>query len=204
MICFDFGKFQVAFLLASLATCDAAVIEVTAGGEVHEPTYQFSDSYGQHLANLTASSTTVTASGDLRTGNGTRVDDLATRLAAAESMIASLQNTVSQLQANLSSYATTASLSSYTTTANLASYTRVSDFFGRTSAGYCSGTQGALMGHYSNHAYWYECAKECMKAIPVCYGVHMASGSNAPCYAITSVTTSAGGSNTWRCWWAGL
>ena len=41
------------------------------------------------MANLTANSDgAITASGDLKTGTGTRVDDLATRLAAAEATIA--------------------------------------------------------------------------------------------------------------------
>ena len=81
----------VSALVCFLALCEGAVIEVTAGGTVSEPTYQFSDSSGSSLATLTGSGTKITASTDLETGNGNRVDDLATRLAAAEATIASLQ-----------------------------------------------------------------------------------------------------------------
>ena len=112
MIYFEFGKFQVAFLLAlCLATCDAAVIEVTAGGEGirYEPTYQFSDEEGTKLATLVASGTNITSSVDLVTNNvslndlGTRLaatetslNDYATRLAAKEATITSLANIVVQ------------------------------------------------------------------------------------------------------------
>ena len=110
MIYFEFGKFQVVFLLAlCLATCDAAVIEVTAGGEGvrYEPTYQFSDEEGTKLATLVASGTNITSSVDLVTNNvslndlGTRLaaaetslNDYATRLAAKEATITSLANIV--------------------------------------------------------------------------------------------------------------
>ena len=71
-----------------------AVIEVTAGGAVSDPTYQFSGWNGEHLANLSANHNSIVASDDLKTGSGNSVDDLATRLAAAESTIATLLSTM--------------------------------------------------------------------------------------------------------------
>eukprot|EP00966_Prymnesium_polylepis_P017302 398993-Prymnesium_polylepis.1 len=73
-----------------LASSDAAVIEVTAGGDVSDPTYQLSDAQGHNLANLTATSVKVKASVDVEKGSGNSLDDLATRLAAAEATIAAL------------------------------------------------------------------------------------------------------------------
>jgi hypothetical protein len=83
------------------AVVEGAVIEVTAGGDVTEPTYQFSDDSGAHLVNLTGSADKIKASGDLETGSGNSLDalntlatQLAARLAAAEASIALLQATV--------------------------------------------------------------------------------------------------------------
>jgi hypothetical protein len=84
--------------LALLPSTLGAVIEVTAGGEQADPTYLFSDEGGNGLANLTANSDgAITASGDLKTGTGTRVNDLATRLAAAEATIAGLTASLATL-----------------------------------------------------------------------------------------------------------
>ena len=85
------GSHWFSTLVCLVTLSEAAVIEVTAGGAVSEPTYQFSDSSGSSLARFTGSGTKITASTDLETGNGNSVDDLATRLAAAEATIASLQ-----------------------------------------------------------------------------------------------------------------
>ena len=61
-----------------------AVIEVTAGGAVSDPTYRFSDSSGNQLATFTSDSTgKITASGNVETGSGNSVDGLATGLAIA-------------------------------------------------------------------------------------------------------------------------
>jgi len=79
--------FKLSTSLCFLALGEGAVIEVTAGGAVSEPTYQFSDSSGSSLATLTGASDKITASTDLETGSGNRVDDLAARLAAAEALI---------------------------------------------------------------------------------------------------------------------
>ena len=69
----------------------SAVIEVTAGGSINDPTcYRFSDEDGGHLANLTATNGMVKSSGDLETGTGNSVNNLATRLAAAEATIATV------------------------------------------------------------------------------------------------------------------
>eukprot|EP00966_Prymnesium_polylepis_P335229 7390588-Prymnesium_polylepis.1 len=81
----------VGALVCFLPLCEGAVIEVTAGGTGSEPTYPFSDSSGSSLApHSLVADTKITVSTDLETGNGNRVDDLATRLAAAEATIASL------------------------------------------------------------------------------------------------------------------
>lgn len=81
-----------------------AVIEVTAGGTVTEPTYQFSDFIGGHLANLTANSDgDITASGDLKTGTGNGLDDLAALVAVLNETVAQLSKTVQQ-QAELIHY----------------------------------------------------------------------------------------------------
>jgi hypothetical protein len=52
-----------------------AVIEVTAGGSVAEPTYRFSDDSGSHLANLTAKpGGSIHASGDVVTASGNSIN----------------------------------------------------------------------------------------------------------------------------------
>lgn len=70
---------------------EGAVIEVTAGGQVHEPTYQFSDSSGAHLVNLTGSADKVKASGDMETGSGNSVNTMATELSFIGNNVNSLQ-----------------------------------------------------------------------------------------------------------------
>ena len=79
--------------LVALSLATGAVIEVTAGGSVSEPTYRFSDISGNSVATLKANITDgqITASGDVQTGAGNSIDALHTRLAAAEATIASLQ-----------------------------------------------------------------------------------------------------------------
>jgi hypothetical protein len=70
------------------AAVEGAVIRVTAGGSTTEPTHQFADMSGGHLANLTANTKgEITASGDLKTATGNGVDDLAARLATVETLI---------------------------------------------------------------------------------------------------------------------
>ena len=80
---------------------NAAVIEVTAGGEVSEPTYRFSDASGNALATLVGNSTALSASADVVTGNGNSVDELATAMASLQAIIAQLNATVAQLDARL-------------------------------------------------------------------------------------------------------
>ena len=88
---------------------EGAVIEVTAGGQVTEPTYQFSDVSGAHLVNLTGSADKVKASGDMETGSGNSVNTMAAELSfignsvnttAAE--LSSIGNSVSTMAAELS------------------------------------------------------------------------------------------------------
>ena len=95
------------YLLLMLVPCvGSAVIEVTAGGAVHEPTFRFTDSSGP-IANLTSRSTgTIKASGDVESGSGASLEAMATQLAAAEAMIAQLNATVAQLDAQVTSSAT--------------------------------------------------------------------------------------------------
>ena len=92
------------YLLLMLVPCvGSAVIEVTAGGAVHEPTFRFTDSSGP-IANLTSRSTgTIKASGDVESGSGASLEAMATQLAAAEAMIAQLNATVAQLDAQVTS-----------------------------------------------------------------------------------------------------
>ena len=90
-------------LLLTPSAVTGAVIEVTAGGAVEDATYRFSDLSGSPLANFSAtSSDRITASTDIETGSGNRVDDRASRLAAAEATIASLQATIASVQTALS------------------------------------------------------------------------------------------------------
>jgi DNA-binding beta-propeller fold protein YncE len=82
MACMNQKFFACSLALTGLfmpaAVVKGAVIEVTAGGRVTEPTYQFSDHSGGHLANLTANSDgDIAASGDLKTGTGSSLDALA-------------------------------------------------------------------------------------------------------------------------------
>ena len=94
---------QAGALCFLLLSTNAAVIEVTAGGEVSEPTYRFSDASGNALATLVGNSTALSASADVVTGNGNSVDDLATTMASLQATIAQLNATVAQLDAQVTS-----------------------------------------------------------------------------------------------------
>lgn len=101
-------KSLLALVLVYEPLCMSAVIEVTAGGaHATEPTYQFSDSSGSSVATLTANVTDgkIIASGvveaaDVRTSGGVSMDDLATRLAAAEASLASQEAIIASLKAS--------------------------------------------------------------------------------------------------------
>ena len=97
---------QAGALSFLLLSTHAAVIEVTAGGKVSEPTYMFSDASGNALATLVGNSTALSASADLVTGNGNSVDELATAMASLQATIAQLNATVAQLDAKVNSSAT--------------------------------------------------------------------------------------------------
>ena len=109
----------------------AAVIEVTEGGGVHDATYKFSDSVGSEMATLKGNSSAVTCSTDVVTGSGNSVDalanmvnDLATRLSAAEATISTMQTALAaKLDSSVaaSTYLTqTTAASSYLTSASAA------------------------------------------------------------------------------------
>ena len=72
-------------LLVPLAR--SAIVEVM-GSSGTSPTYKFSDESGAALATLVGSSTKIAASVDIET-NSASVNDLATRLAAAEATMPS-------------------------------------------------------------------------------------------------------------------
>ena len=84
-------------MLALVILCvNAAVIEVTAGGETHAPTYKFSNSVGTESATLTGNVANgdITASADLKStlaGSENSLNDVATRLELAEAAISTLQ-----------------------------------------------------------------------------------------------------------------
>jgi hypothetical protein len=88
-------------MLCLIVFTKSAVIEVTAGGDVTEPTYMFSDVQGNSVATLTSnvSNGDITASGDLKTEAGSSMDNMATRLAAAEATIQNLQAVIHSLMA---------------------------------------------------------------------------------------------------------
>ena len=92
---------QAGALSFLLLSTHAAVIEVTAGGKVSEPTYMFSDASGNALATLVGNSTALSASADVVTGNGNSVDELATAMASLQATIAQLNATVAQLATRL-------------------------------------------------------------------------------------------------------
>ena len=87
-----------ACLLVALKVGDVlgAVIEVRAGGGT-EPTYKFSDHSAVQLANLTATDSAIVASGDLKTGTGNGLNDLASRLNATEARLAAAEATILSL-----------------------------------------------------------------------------------------------------------
>jgi len=88
-------------LLMLISCVGSAVIEVTAGGDVHEPTYQFSDVTGP-VANLTSgSSGTIKASGDLESGSGVSLEAMARLLDAALVRIQAAEYTIAQLNATV-------------------------------------------------------------------------------------------------------
>ena len=84
----------VYFAAIMMFKAHAAVIEVTAGGVGGtEPTYRFSDLSGTPVATLigNVSNGDITASGDLKTGSGNRVDAMATMVGVLQAEIASLK-----------------------------------------------------------------------------------------------------------------
>ena len=114
MIYFEFGKFQVPLLLAlCLATCDAAVIEVTAGGDAYKPSYRFSDISGVHLANMTAdgegkiiASSSVAAS-DFQLRDGATMSEAVALVSVLNETVTQQQATISSLQGDITSMQTT-------------------------------------------------------------------------------------------------
>ena len=97
----DHSTWAVYFAAITVFKAQAAIIEVTAssgggGFSATEPTYQFSDLSGTPVATLigNVSNGDITASGDLKTGTGNGMDDLASRLATAEATIANLTASV--------------------------------------------------------------------------------------------------------------
>jgi len=103
---------QAGALCFLLLSTNAAVIEVTAGGEVSEPTYRFSDASGNALATLVGNSTALSASADVVTGNGNSVDELATAMTSLQATIAQLGDFVVSGVPPTSSELTIASCSS--------------------------------------------------------------------------------------------
>ena len=91
---------QAGALSFLLLPTNAAVIEVTAGGKVSEPTYMFSDASGNALATLVGNSTALSASADLVTGNGNSVDELATAMASLQATIAQQRSSMPQLHSS--------------------------------------------------------------------------------------------------------
>ena len=82
-------------MMVAIVTAHGAVIEVTGGATPSDATVRFSDSSGTQLVTLSASSSaTVTSSADVTTGTGTSVNDLGTRLAAAEATITALLSAI--------------------------------------------------------------------------------------------------------------
>ena len=95
--------FRIVLLLMMIPGVYSAVIEVTAGGAVKEPTYLFTGFNGP-VANLSLSSQsngTIKASGDLQTGNDNSVDELAARLALAEAKLEEQAVLIDQLISDL-------------------------------------------------------------------------------------------------------
>ena len=72
-----------------------AVIEVTAGGVVSDPTYRFSDASGMELATLIGNATALIASGDVVTGDGNSISAMANKIAALQTQVDALQTIIS-------------------------------------------------------------------------------------------------------------
>lgn len=163
-------------LLCFLACGWSAVIQVTAGGAINDPTYQFSDATGQHLANLTATSERVKASGDVETGNGNRVDDLAGRLATAETRIM-------WLEALLSS-----TLMQSRTFTSWTAYTGGCKDTNAAEPNHCS--YNAMPGSGTDSTQQQYCAAMCLAIGSTCSGFQIKT-TNSVCWAfITSDDTS--------------
>jgi hypothetical protein len=90
---------NVLLLMMIPQAVESAVIEVTAGGAVEEPTYLFTES-DVIAANLTARNGTIKASGDLETGSGVSLGDLAARLAAVEAKLAAAEESIQWFDKN--------------------------------------------------------------------------------------------------------
>ena len=90
---------NVLLLMMIPQAVESAVIEVTAGGNVKEPTYLFTEEHGI-AANLTARNGTIKASGDLETGSGVSLVDLAARLVAVEAKLAAAEESIQWFDKN--------------------------------------------------------------------------------------------------------
>ena len=132
----------------------AAVIEVTEGGGVHDATYKFSDSVGSEMATLKGNSSAVTCSTDVVTGSGNSVDalanmvnDLATRLSAAEATISTMQTA---LAAKLDSSVAASTYLTQTTAASsyLTQTTAASSYLTQTTAASSYLTSASAAGIY--------------------------------------------------------
>lgn len=115
-------KSLLALIFVSQPLSQSATIEVTAGGSVGEPTYQFSDASGSKVATFTANVTNgkITAAGvgseggvieatNLQTPSAD-LNGLAVSLAAAQATIASLNATIASLEQAKLVYTTDGSL----------------------------------------------------------------------------------------------
>ena len=89
---------SIVFLCVFFRSARGAIIQITAGGGIENPTVQFTGWQGEQLANLSSDSSTITASGDLETGSGNRVDDLAARVDDLTSRLASAEATIEALK----------------------------------------------------------------------------------------------------------
>jgi hypothetical protein len=88
------------FAAITIFKAQAAVIQVTAGGVGGTaPTYMFSDLSGTPVATLTGnvSNGDITASGDLKTGNGHSIDDLAAHVGALAAQLSTLRAASAEL-----------------------------------------------------------------------------------------------------------
>ena len=92
-------------VLWTLLCVDSAVIQVTAGGQVYDPTFQFSDA-GQPVTNFTArSSGTIVASSNLQATDFQLGDSQSTMRQLVEA-VQQQQSTIASLQAQVLSFQT--------------------------------------------------------------------------------------------------